>query len=178
MTRFKPAELRRLHSSRPHRSRAQIDALKHADTMLPKIAPGKLPEPPAFLRPIARAEFSRIVGVLSEMRMLTAADLPLAAAWSSAWADLVACETALQDGKIVRKSEGALRRSAWLISKQRATDQLAKLSAVLGFDPYARTRLAVAAGMKQLPLAGAASSEEADDSLEKWLEEGRKLARQ
>ena len=101
-------------------------------------------EPPPHLRGEALEEWRRLAPQLRVMRLLSALDVGLLAAWCSAWADLVTAERHLaRDGLVVEGREGQLVRSPWFMVKSRSIDALLKLGARFGFSPSDRVRLAV-----------------------------------
>jgi P27 family predicted phage terminase small subunit len=83
-----------------------------------------------------------LVAELHRLGMLTTVDLPLLAAYTSAWADYVEAErTILRFGVLTRGRDGAPVRNPALLVRNRAMDYLLRIGSEFGFSPASRPRL-------------------------------------
>ncbi len=101
-----------------------------------------LPPPPMHLRADACVLWSELVAELHRLGMLTAVDLQLLAAYTSAWADYVEAErTIFRYGVLTKGRDGTPVRNPALLVRNRAMDYLLRIGSEFGFSPASRPRL-------------------------------------
>ena len=110
-----------------------------------------IPEPPAWMNPVARRKFEEVVGYLVDLRALTAGEVALVEQFAVCYARWAESEEALSNGdpgwRTVISRGGAAGSSVptpMMLQSQRSIEQLRKLSAALGLSPTERSRLPAA----------------------------------
>ena len=107
----------------------------------------KLPACPAFLDRAAKREWKRLAPDLTEIGLLTAADMAIFAGYCAAYSTFTQAQTKLREhGRMVRAANGEPKPSPWLRIANQAQDQIFKVSGELGLTPSARVRLTGSAG--------------------------------
>lgn len=131
----------------------------------------EVPDPPAWMRPIAREKFLNTAEYLVSLRAITAAELPLVEMYATAYCHYVEAEMILAAAPLTHRavlnrqgeeaSPVALPAAA---QSAKALDQLRKLAAALGLAPVERGRLpAAAAGPEDDPVEKMFAEVEAED---------------
>lgn len=130
----KPTAWRRAEGNRGKR------AWNHAEP----VPPEGLPDCPAHLGPEARAEWDRLVGPLARMRVITAIDRGVLAAYCQAWGRWVEAEDKLRATPLlIRTPSGYVQQSPWLSISNRQMELMGKYMAEIGLTPAARSRIAL-----------------------------------
>ena len=123
--------------------------------------PVERPSCPAFLKGEARKEWTRAVGQLLRMRVVTKADRALLAAYCEAWGEFLQATAELEgQGYTFTTDKGYVGPSPWVAIKNKAVERLTKLADRFGFSPAARResgRWELKRGRR--PMARAGSSE-------------------
>ncbi len=118
-------------------------------------APKGVPEMPKFLTPEARAEWKRIVPILSAMNVLTVADGKALAAYCSSYAQLVLAEAAIAKFGIINVTLDQLTGVAELKVnpvvriKSDALRQMKSFLLEFGLTPASRSKLKINANTDQ-----------------------------
>jgi P27 family predicted phage terminase small subunit len=103
-----------------------------------------VPECPAHLNDEAKAEWNRLAPQLAQLRILTALDMAVLAAYCvsfSRWAD---AERHVQEsGAVVRSPAGYPQVSPWLSVAHESLRQMRAFAVELGLSPSSRARLSI-----------------------------------
>jgi P27 family predicted phage terminase small subunit len=110
----------------------------------PPRPPATLPQCPAHLSKLAKAEWKRLAPQLHELGLLTALDRPALALYCQSWARWVEAEQQLAaDGLTVPSRGGVLKANPWVAIVARAQQDMHRLAAEFGMTPLARQRVKV-----------------------------------
>jgi P27 family predicted phage terminase small subunit len=107
----------------------------------PKLEP-VVPECPAVLGPIARAEWNRLAVQLSALRLLTDLDRAALAAYCGAyelWAE--ATEAIQKYGSMVKSLSGYPIQSPYVAVANRHAEIMMRIASEFGFTPASRSRI-------------------------------------
>ena len=106
------------------------------------------PTCPSHLAAAGRAEWKRIVPELERMGLLTIVDRAALAAYCQAYARWKAAEAKIvETGEVIRQpGTGNYVRNPWLLTAERAMEQVHRYGAEFGLTPAARTRIQVPKG--------------------------------
>jgi P27 family predicted phage terminase small subunit len=107
------------------------------------IVPAGLPPKPAWLCPVASAEWDRVVGDLVAYVGLSPDDAGTLALCCQAYADFVKFHALGQAEPVIESHTGALYPSPYVGLANKARDSYLRYSQVLGLSPAARTGLHV-----------------------------------
>lgn len=107
-------------------------------------APADVPSCPPHLDREAAAEWGRIVKILGQMGLLSAADKAALAIYCQSWATMVAAQLAVRKkGAIVNSPNGFRIQNPYLSVANSAAKQLAKMLGEFGLTPASRSRVHV-----------------------------------
>jgi P27 family predicted phage terminase small subunit len=100
-----------------------------------------VPQPPKHFTPAAKAEWKRVMPVLVERRVLSAADLHAVERFCEAASDIVDARAAIKDhGAYVENRLGELKRNPAFSTLREATANAKMWSAELGLSPKSRSK--------------------------------------
>ena len=103
------------------------------------------PEPPDGMGEKARAEWDRLIAVLSPVKLLTLADRAALAMHCMAWCEFwECCEILERDGQFVPGAKGGIVEHPAARAKRNALDRVMKTAVELGITPSARSRIKTA----------------------------------
>ena len=115
----------------------------NADEPIP--APS-IPECPQELGAVARAEWDRLAGELSKLRLLTSLDRAALATYCGAyelWAEAIA---AIQTyGSMIKSPQGFPMQSPYIAIANRQAELMLRVASEFGFTPASRSRIAAPA---------------------------------
>lgn len=101
----------------------------------------KVPVPPKTMSAEAKAEWRRVMPILVERRVLSAADLHAVERFCEAAGDIVAAREAIaRDGAYVENRLGELKRHPAFATLREATAESRRWAAELGLTPASRSR--------------------------------------
>lgn len=108
----------------------------------------KIPEAgltcPAILKGGSRAEWYRVVKLLSPVGIATAADRAVLTAYCIAWGRLLEAEAHIEaDGMVITTSTGYPIQSPWLGIANKSAEHVHKFAVECGMTPSSRSRLTV-----------------------------------
>lgn len=106
----------------------------------------QIPDCPAELGPVARAEWDRLAGELGKLRILTNLDRAALAAYCGAyalWAE--ATENIQKFGTMVKSPSGYPIQSPYVAIANRQTELMMRIASEFGFTPASRSRIAAPA---------------------------------
>jgi P27 family predicted phage terminase small subunit len=114
--------------------------------MSPKPSPASPMSPPAWMPKDAKAEWRRVMPVLTERRILTAADLGCLESYCVAIGQVQACQRVLTRARsmFVKSDRSAPRPHPAIRVMHSAMTQARQLAAELGLTPVSRSRPAIA----------------------------------
>lgn len=105
-------------------------------------AVSKVPEPPAEMTVEAKAEWSRVMPVLVERRVLSLADIHAVERFCEASGDIkIARAHITTDGAYVENRLGELKRHPAFATLREATAEARRWAAELGISPASRSRV-------------------------------------
>jgi P27 family predicted phage terminase small subunit len=110
------------------------------------------PECPPELGPVARAEWDRLVGELTALRMLTNLDRAALAAYCAAyafWADAI--ENIGKYGTMVKSPTGYPVQSPYISIANRQAEIMMRIASEFGFTPASRSRISTPADQPFVP---------------------------
>jgi P27 family predicted phage terminase small subunit len=110
----------------------------------------EVPEPPVWMTDIAAAKYTEVAGYLTNLGVLTIAEVTLVEQYACCYARWVAAEKLLADGdpgwRSVLTRQGTAGTSVptpAMLQMKQSLDQMRKLGAALGLAPVERARLPV-----------------------------------
>lgn len=100
-------------------------------------------EAPAWLPEVARAEYARVLPLLTASRVLTEGDLRVLEAYALSYSEMVAATELVQKlGRVATAPKSGFEVSApWVAQQRSAVAMLLKCAAELGLTPSARTKV-------------------------------------
>jgi P27 family predicted phage terminase small subunit len=105
---------------------------------------------PDHLNAAGKVAWARMVPLLTEMRVLTAADLDLLGGYCAAFARWSDAEKHIaEDGPVVKAPSGYPIQNPYLAVANKALDQMRQIGGDFGLTPSARTRLVAAPKEKE-----------------------------
>lgn len=111
------------------------------------VPPDGIPECPAHLCEVARAEWDRLAGALHGMGVLTLADRAAFAAYCQAWVHWVEAEERRRETPpLVRTPSGYVQQSPWIGIANKQLELMGRYMTELGLTPAARRRISVGSG--------------------------------
>jgi P27 family predicted phage terminase small subunit len=126
-----PTALKLIHGGRPAHA-AEPTPARCAD----------VPEPPAYLSDLARAEWQRLAPVLHTMRVLTVADLNALGMYCTAFARWQEAEVELRRvGLVVMTDNGNPVQNPFLCIANKALEQMHRFGLEFGLTPASRTKV-------------------------------------
>lgn len=125
----------------------KLKAFDESGALPSPATPAGAPECPSHLSAASKKIWKELVRVLSGSNLLTQADVWTMERWCVAVETYrEACkELAKSEGKVLTGPNGGSYQNPWLAVKNKADDQLARLSADLGLDPKSRRKMKVEA---------------------------------
>jgi P27 family predicted phage terminase small subunit len=112
----------------------------------PKLRP---PTCPSHLCPPAKAEWKRLVGQLTVLRLLTELDRAALAAYCQAYGRWVEAERKLQETPMLLKlPSGYVQQNPWLTIANKQLELMHKFLSEFGLSPVSRSRVTTATGTR------------------------------
>ena len=109
--------------------------------------PAGVGKAPDHLDEIARKEWNRVAKLLTAAGVVTAVDRGVLAVYCAVWSRLVRAERKVaEEGEVLKSPAGGMYQNPHLAVANKAVEQIAKLSPMLGLDPSSRSRIVVPAG--------------------------------
>jgi P27 family predicted phage terminase small subunit len=101
-----------------------------------------VPDCPVELGPVAQQEWSRLVGELSDLKLLTNLDRAALAAYCGAYALWAEATQAIQKyGTMVKSPSGYPIQSPYVSIANRQTEIMMRIASEFGFTPASRSRI-------------------------------------
>lgn len=130
------------------------------------------PEPPAWMRPVARQKYCDTVDYLVSLGAVTSGELPLVEAFAVAYGHYVEAETLLAGSPLTYRAvlnrqgeEASAVALPAAAQSAKALDQMRRLAAALGLAPVERARLpAVRGGGEDDPMEALLAAQERFDA--------------
>ncbi len=125
---------------------------KRAVKKEPQPQRGEMPEPPDFLTPDAKAEWSRVSAELFHIGLLTKVDVQPLAAYCQAFGRWITAERAiarmaekdtLTAGLMIKTTNGNAIQNPLVGTSNKAASDMVRYASEFGLTPSARARLAV-----------------------------------
>jgi P27 family predicted phage terminase small subunit len=113
-----------------------------------------IPECPQHLKGPARTEWKRITAELVTLKIISKVDRAALAAYCMAWGQLVQASNKLKtEGEVIISDKGGMYQNPWVAIRNRAMDQVVKISAEFGMTPSSRARVKVEAPTEEDEMA-------------------------
>ncbi|WP_067924856.1 phage terminase small subunit P27 family [Alicyclobacillus shizuokensis] len=141
-----PIELQLINGNKNRLTKSEIEARRSAEQRL-KPRADRI-RPPAWLSPVAKREFKRIVKEMDGLDVLTNVDVDALALYCDAYAAYVECTRIIEDeGLMVEYTNKAAETNKvphpLLTKKKQLAEQMKALATEMGLTPASRTKLAM-----------------------------------
>ncbi len=101
-----------------------------------------IPECPQHLVGPARTEWKRATVELATLKIISKVDRAALTAYCMAWGQLVQASNKLKkEGEVIISDKGGMYQNPWVAIRNRAMDQVVKISAEFGMTPASRARV-------------------------------------
>jgi P27 family predicted phage terminase small subunit len=141
-----PIELQLINGNKNRLTKSEIEARRSAEQRL-KPKADRI-RPPAWLSPVAKREFKRIVKEMDGLEVLTNVDVNVLALYCDAYAAYVDCTRIIEDeGLMVEYTNKAAETNKvphpLLTKKKQLAEQMKALATEMGLTPASRAKLAM-----------------------------------